>query len=167
MRDVHLVLDKFDDRQDEVRVAKPAEDIVEDTQVLILHAPRDAMGEGRKDNAMNLGKLCLDSARHGESIVVGITRHTNDEVDACRGKHLLGFLYRRDLRESRWIAESKLHIFIVDLLFHASVVLKHESIVGIGYNQHIINMSRHDIDESDILEDKLRPFLRYLCRHRN
>ena len=43
---------------------------------------------------MDLRELGLDGTCHSEGIVVGIARHTDDEVDARRGEHLLGFLDR-------------------------------------------------------------------------
>ena len=40
---VHLVLQQFDDGHDEVRVAKPAEDVVEHRHILVLYALRDTV----------------------------------------------------------------------------------------------------------------------------
>ena len=40
---VHLVFYQLDDGQDEIRIAQPAEHVVEDTHVLVLDALSDAV----------------------------------------------------------------------------------------------------------------------------
>ena len=45
MLQVHLILNQLDDGEDEVGVAQPAEDIIEDTQVFILHTLGNTMRE--------------------------------------------------------------------------------------------------------------------------
>ena len=44
---VQAVLNQLDDGQQELGVAQPAEDVLEGGQVLVLHAARDAVAEGR------------------------------------------------------------------------------------------------------------------------
>ena len=129
---IHLVLDKFNDRQDEVCVAKPAENVVEYRQVLVLHTLCYAVRERRKHHAVNLRESRLYVACHREGVVVGIARHTYYEVDVHGAQHLIGFLRCAHLRECRRIAQSQLHIFVVYLLLNTSVVFKHECVVGVG-----------------------------------
>ena len=164
--DVHLVLNELDDGEDEVGVAEPAKDIVEDAQVLVLHALADAVGERSEHHAVDVGELLLDASRHGESVVVGISGHADDEVDLRRAENLLRLLDGRHLGERGWIAQSKLRILVIDLFLHAPVVLKHEGIVGIGHDEHIIDMAHHQVDKRHVLEDEPRPFLGYLGRHK-
>ncbi len=86
--DVHLVLYQLNDRKDEVGITQPAEDIVEHTHVLVLNAARDAVTERGEHHTRHLGELRLHVAGHGKSVVVGIARHADDEVDARRFHHL-------------------------------------------------------------------------------
>ena len=79
--DVHLVLKQFDDRHDEVGVAKPAEDIVEHRHILVLNTLGDTMRERRQHHAGNIRMSGLHLTGHCKGIVVGITRHTDHEVD--------------------------------------------------------------------------------------
>ena len=92
--DVHLVLQQLDDGHDEVRVAEPAEDIVEDGHVLVLNALGDAVREGCQHHAGNVRVGGLDLAGHGEGIVVGITRHTDNQVDVGGFQYGTGLLGR-------------------------------------------------------------------------
>ena len=147
---VHLVLDKLDDGHDEVGVAQPAENIVEDAKVLVLHAARNAMREGREHHAMDLRELALDGARHGEGIIVGCTGHTDHQVDLGSGQYLLSLSDSRHLRERGRITKPKLHVFVENLLFHAAIVLEHKSVVGIGHDEHIVNATHHQVDKRHI-----------------
>ena len=104
--EVHAVLDELDDGEDEIGVSEPAEHIVEHRQVFVLHATGDAMREWRKHHATHLRVFGLDLPGHGERVVVGITRHRDDEVDVCGTHHLAGLLDGRDLCERGWIAQS-------------------------------------------------------------
>ena len=78
---VHLVLYQLDNGEDEVGVAEPAEHVVEDGEVFVLHALRDAMREGREHYAVHMWELRLYVTRHAERVVVGVARHTDYEVD--------------------------------------------------------------------------------------
>ncbi len=96
---------------------------------------------------MDIGELALDIARHIEGIIVGIARHTDDEVDDGGAQHLGSLFGGRDLGKGWWITESQLHILIIYLLLDTSIILKHERIVRVGYNQHIVDTSHHQIDK--------------------
>ena len=159
--EVHFVLNEFYNRQYQVGISKPAEHVVEYRQVLVLHSFRDAVREWRQHHAMNLGKTSLDVARHRECVVVGIARHTYHKVDIHGAQHLIGFLRRAHLRERRRIAQSQLNVFVVYFLLNTSVVFKHEGVVGIGYDEHVVYASHHKIHERHVFQDKLAVFLRY------
>ena len=97
--EVHLVLYELDDGENEVGVAEPAEHIVEDAEVLVLHALRYAVRERREHDAVHVRKSRLDVPRHRERIVVGIARHADHEVDVHGAEHLVSLLRGAHLRE--------------------------------------------------------------------
>ena len=119
---VHLILYELDDGEDEVGVAQPAEYVIEDAEVFVLHTLGDAVGERGEYHAVDIRELALDIARHIEGIVVGIARHTDDEVDDG-GAQYLGCLFGgRYLGEGWGVTESQLHILIIYLLLDASII---------------------------------------------
>ena len=160
--DVHLVLDELYYGKDEVGVAEPAEHIVEDAQVLVLHAARDAVREGREDHTVDVGKRVFDVASHGEGIVVGVAGHADHEVYVHGAQHAACLLGGAHLCERGRIAQAKLHILVIDLLLHAPVVFKHESIVGVGHDKDVIDSSHHKVDKRHILKIKLAKLLWYV-----
>ena len=162
MVDVHLVLQQFDDRHDEVGIAQPAEHVVEHRHILVLDALGDTVRERRQHHAGDIRMCGLHLAGHGERIVVGITRHTDHQIDIGGLQYFASLLRRRHLRERGWIAHTEFHILIEDLLVDAAVILEHECIVGISHNKNIEDASRHQIDERHILQIEFIPFLWYL-----
>ena len=163
---VHLVLYEFDDGQDEVGIAQPAEHVVEDGKILVLHALGNSVREGRQHHTMYVGPFRLDVACHGEGVVVGVARHADDQVYVGGGEYLRCLLGSAHLCECRWIAQSELHILVVDFLFHSSVVLEHEGIVGIGNDEHVIDAPHHQVDKRHVFQVELVPFLWYVFFHR-
>ena len=123
MFQVHLVLYQLDDGKNQVGIAQPAENIIKDAQILILHSLGDAMGERSKHDAMDIRKLALDVTSHIKGIIVGITRHANHEVYDCGSQNFCCFFRSRDLRKSWRVTKSQLHIFIVYLLLDTSIIL--------------------------------------------
>ena len=107
--------------------------------------------------------LSLDFACHGKGIVIRITRHTDHQVDIGVVKHLIGFLCGRYLSERGWVAHTQLHIFVEDLLVDTAIILEHEGIVGIGYNQYVEDAFCHQVNKRHILQIELIPFLWYLA----
>ena len=163
---IHLVLYQFDDREYEVGIAQPAEYVVEDRQVFVLHALGDAMRERSEHYAVHVGKLVLDVAGHGEGVVVGVAGHTYHQIYVGGLQHLLGLLGGAHLSEGGRIAQSQQHIFIVDFLLDASVVFEHEGVVGVGDDEHIVDASHHQIDKAHVFEIELLPLGRYLRFHK-
>ena len=98
----------------------------------------------------------------GERIVVGITRHTDHQVDVGSLQHGIGLLRGRYLRERWRIAHTEFHILIEDLLIDTSVVLQHEGVVGISHDEDIEDTPRHQIDERHILQIEFIPHSRVL-----
>ena len=105
----------------------------------------------------------LDLTGHREGIIVGITRHTDHQIDIRRVQHLIGLLSSRHLGEGRWIAHTQFHILVEDLLVYSSVVLQHEGVVGISHDEDIEDTSRHKVDERHILQVEFVPRLWYLA----
>ena len=60
MFEVHAVFHQFDDGEQQFRISQPAEDILEDAQVLVLHAFRDTMTEGGQHDNRGCGVVLLD-----------------------------------------------------------------------------------------------------------
>ena len=119
---VHLILNELDDGEDEVGVAQPAEYVIEDAEVFVLHSLGDAVGERGEYHAVDIRELALDITRHIEGIVVGIARHTDDEVDDGGAQHL-GCLFGGGHLGKGWgVTESQLHILIIYLLLDASII---------------------------------------------
>ena len=158
---VHFVLYEFDDRQEQVCVAQPAEHIFEDAQVLMLHALRDAMTERREHHNRDVRVVHLDVASNVEHIVVVRAWHTNHQFEARLPQLLLSLLLRSNLEEARRIAKPQLGVFLKNLLIHAAVVLKNEGIVGIGNEQHIEDAPLHHVNKRGVVEHE-RTFLRAL-----
>ena len=148
---VHLVLNEFYDGQDEVGVSEPAEHVVEDAEVFVLHATRDAVGEWCEHHTVYVGESRLYVARHGKGVVVGIARHTYHEVYVHGAQHTQRFLGGANLCKCRRIAQAKLHVLVIDFLFHTSVVFKHEGIVWICHYQHIVDAPHHEVDKRHVL----------------
>ena len=167
MLNVHLVFYQLDDRQDEVGVAQPAEDIVEGGHVLVLYAFGDAMRERRQYHTGDVGRTHLHVAGHGKGIVVGVARHTDDEVYISGLQHIAGLFCGRHLGERGWIAHTQFHILVKNFLIDASVILQHEGIIGIGHYQNVEDAARHQVDERDVFQKEIIKLLRDIITHHN
>ena len=158
---VHAVLQQLDDGEDEVGVAQPAEHVVEDAHVLVLDALGDAVREGGQHHAGHLRGHLLHVTGHGEGIVIGITRHADDEVDVGGLQHLVGLLGRRHLSERGRIAHAQLAVLVEQFLVNAPVILQHEGIIRVSHYQHMEDAPRHQIDERHVLQKEVIELLRY------
>ena len=107
-----------------------------------------------------MGRLHLTGHRKG--VVVGITRHTDHEINIRRAQHLIGLLSGRYLREGRWVTHTQFHIFVEDFLIDASVVFEHEGVVRVSHDEHVEDASCHQVHKRHILQIKLIPLLWYL-----
>ena len=150
--EVHFVLDELDDGEQEVGIAQPAEDILKDTEVLVLHAPGDAVAEGGQHHQRDLGETLLDVAGNAEHIVVFGTGHTDDEVEGSALEFNFGFFGRSHLEEARRKTEAEFGIFVKNFLVYTSVVFEHERIVGIGYDEDIADAPHHEVGEGRIAQ---------------
>ena len=162
---IHLVFDELDDGENEVGIAQPTEHVVEDGEVFILHTAGDAVGKRREHHAVNVGEVGLNGAGHGERIVVGIAGHTDHQVHIGGFKHLGRLLGCRHLGERGRIAQAEFGVFVVYFFLHASVVFEHESVVGIGHDEHVVDAASHQVDERHVFQIKLVPLLWYFRFH--
>ena len=83
MLQIHLILYQLNNRKDQVGITQPAEYIIEDTQILILHTLGDTMREWSQHNTVDIRKLTFDIAGNIESIIIRITWHTNHQIYNC------------------------------------------------------------------------------------
>ena len=142
---VHLVLDEFDDGEQQFRIAQPAEHILESREVLVYHAASDAVAERCENHDGQCRKLVLDATGDVEHIVVVRSWHTDDEVELRLPYQSGGFFLRGSTEETRWIAKAQLGIFVKNLFIHTPIVLQHERIIGIGDDEHVEHTSLHQI----------------------
>ena len=144
---IHLILYQLDDGENEIGVAQPTKHVVEDAQVLIFHSLGNAMGKWGQHHAMDIRELGLHVTSHIKGIIVGIARHTNDQVDIRGTQHLGCLLGSRNLGKGRRITKSQFDIFIIDFLLNTPIVLQHKGIIRISNYQDIINATHHQIDK--------------------
>ena len=144
---VHLVLNQLDDGKQQVRVAQPAEHIVENGEVHVFHALAYAVAERCQDDNRYHRILHLDAPRDVEHIIVVRARHTYNQVEGGLAQLLFRLFLGSHLEETRRIAQPQLHILVENLLFHPPVVLQHERIIRIGNQQHVENPPLHQVHE--------------------
>ena len=147
MLKIHLILNQLDDGKNQVGITQPAEDIIEDAQILVLHSLGNAMREWSKNYTVNIRKLALDVTGHIKGIIIRITWHTDYQVDHSRTQYLRSLLRGRNLSKSRRITKTKFHILIIYLLLDSPIIFKHERIIRVSYNQHIVDTTHHKIDK--------------------
>ena len=153
--EVHFVLNEFDNREEEVGVAQPAEDVFEDAQVLVLHTRGDAVTEGREHHEGDGGVALFDGAGDVEGFAVVRARHDDDEVERCALQFAPRFFGRGGQHEARRIAQRECGIFVEEFLVNAPIVLQHEGIVGVGQDEDVEHAARHQIDERSVFQKNL------------
>ena len=78
---IHLVLNQFDDGEDQVRIAQPTEHVIEDSHILVLDTFGDTMRERGEHHTRNLWSHLLHLTSYLKGVVVSITWHTDHQVD--------------------------------------------------------------------------------------
>ena len=149
---VHLVLNQLDDGHQQVRIPQPAEHVLKDAQVLVLHTRPDTVRERREHHQRYFLILLLDGTRNVEGVAVVRARHHNYQVEGRVPQLLPGLLLGRHLRESGRVSETQVHVLDEDLFIDASVIFQHECIVRIGHQQHVEDSLGHQVHERCILE---------------
>ena len=154
MLEVHLVLDEFDDGDEKVGVAEPAEDIFKDGEVLVLHATGDAVAEGGEHDEWNLAEALLDAAGNVKDVVVFRTRHANHEIKGRIPQLLVCLARRSDLKEAGRIAQAELGILVKNFFIDAPVVFEHEGIIGVGDDEHVADAPHHEVHERGVAQQR-------------
>ncbi|CDD51019.1 conserved domain protein [Bacteroides sp. CAG:875] len=78
---VHLVLNQFDDGDQQVGISQPAEHVFKNAQVLVFHPFLDAMRKRSQHHQRQMGILPLDVAGNVEGVTIVRTRHADDQVE--------------------------------------------------------------------------------------
>ena len=149
---IHLILNQFDDGQQQFRITQPAEHIFEHTQIFILHTARDAMREGSEHHNGECRELSLDASSNIEHIIISRSWHTNDQIKLRPANQSCRILLRSSTEETRRITQTQLRILIKNLFIHTSIIFQHEGIIGIRNNQHIEHALLHQIHKLGLAE---------------
>ena len=105
------------------------------------------MRERCQYHARHVRRHLLDVTGNGKGIVVGITRHADDQIDVSGLQYLISLFRRTDLCERRRIAHTQFRVLVEEFLVDAPVVLQHEGVVRIGYYQYVEDATCHQVDE--------------------
>ena len=124
----------------------------------MFHAGGNAVTERGEHHQRQFLISVLDGACNVENIRRVGTRHDDDEVETVDCKVGIGLIFCGYQCEARRIAQSQRCIFVEKLFFDASVILKHEGIVGIGDEQHVEDALENQVHIICILEIKLVEF---------
>ena len=89
--EIHLVLNEFDDGEEQFCVAQPAEHILKYGKVLILHPLCDAMAEWGEDHNRDFLVFRLDFASDVEHVAASGSRHADDEFKSGAFQFLFRF----------------------------------------------------------------------------
>ena len=143
MFQIHFVLYQFDDRNQQIGVAQPAEDIFKDRQIFVFHTSRDAVAKWREHHYRYLLIAHFDRARDVKHIVIVRTGHTDHKVESGAAQFAFGLLGRSYLIEARRIAQAQFGIFVEYLFVYAPIVFQHKRIVGIGDQEYVENAAPH------------------------
>ena len=145
LRGVHVVLDELDDGDDEVRVAVPAEDVVEPRAVLLLDAAVDVLREGGQQRHGNLRMALLDQPGEGEDVGFADVVHRQDEVERIvLGEQRQRFGRRAHARERRRVGHVQVEVLLVDLRFDVSVLLEDVAVVAATDEQNLVDPVLHE-----------------------
>ena len=142
---VHLVLDELDDGDDELRVAVPAEDVVQSRAVLLLYPAVDVLRKGGQQRHGDIPMALLDDAGEGEDVGLAHVVHGEDEVERIvAGERLERFGRRADACERGGIREVQVDILLVDLRFDVPVLLEDVAVVAAAHEQDFVNPVFHE-----------------------
>ena len=150
--EIHFVFYQLNDRQQQIGVSQPAEDVFKVGEVFVLDASCDAVAEGGENDKGDVLEAMFDAACNVEGVAIVCAWHHNDEIEGVAVEFSPGFSFCAYLREARRIAQGECGIFIEELLIDAPIVFEHEGIVGVGDEEHIEDTPRHEIDKRGIFE---------------
>ena len=142
---VHGILDELDDGDDELRVAVPAEDVVECRAVALLDAAVDIRREGGQQRDGDARVALLDDVGKGEDVGLADVVHRQDEVV---GVVLVQQLERLGCRahagERGGIREVEFEVLLVNLRLDVAVLLEDVAVVAAADQQNLVNPVFHE-----------------------
>ena len=142
---VHLVLDELDDGDDQVRVAVPAEDVVESRAVLLPEPAVDVLREGGQQCDRDLRVALLGEFGKGEDVGFADVVHRQDEVvGVVLGQRLERLAGRTHARERGRIRHVEVQILLIDLRFDVAVLLEDVAVVAAADEQDLVDAVFHE-----------------------
>ena len=154
VRRIHLVLDQFDDGQQQFRITEPAEYIVYGTQILIGNTFGHLLGKRRKDDDRDLRITPLDFVGCRKNIAVVHVGHADDQSIFPRTEFRESLSFRCDMRKARRITQIERCIFVKDLFVHTTIILQHECIVFGCDKKDVVDTFVHQTGKRSIFEDQ-------------
>ena len=150
--DVHFIFDQFDDGQQKVGIAKPAEDIIDNAFSGFIEFQGDFTGKGGQDHDWDRRVFQLDFFSKAEGIHFFGGKHDDDQVYFFLVKYFESFFLGGGKVKLRWVAKAEGNIFDKDLLIDTTVVFQHKGVVSAGDQQHVVNTAAHQFIERCVAE---------------
>ena len=149
---IHPIFDQLNDRQQEVGVPQPAEDIVDGREVLVLQSDAYLPVEVGEDHNGNLIVLFPDALGQGEGIILSQVQHFYHQIDVAilhdsEGLGRCGGFYKNG-----GIAKIQRHILVEDLLVDAPILLQHEEVIVGRDDEHSTDALLHQQVEGCMAE---------------
>ena len=161
---VHPVLDQLDDRQDQVGVAVPAEDIVNRRTVFALYAAVNILRQVGQQHERNFGMQRLELFREVEYVEIPDIEHTDNQVKIIFTLQQLQRLGRTaHPRERRRVAQVQLHILVVELHLQAPVLFEGIGIIAAADQQNPADAPAHQVTVVGFGEPARAGWNRFLC----
>ena len=141
---VHAVFDQLDDRQDQVGVAVPVENVVDAGGVLPLEPPVQVARAVEQQHDGDVGPQLLDLFRRVEHVQLADVEHADHQIEVgIVPQHFERFDRRADPPERGRVAQVQLDILAVDLHVDAAVFLERISVVAAADEQYAPDASLH------------------------
>ena len=135
---VGQVFEEFDDGQDEVRAAVPAEHIVQDRSILLENLPADGLGIVHEHDKRGIVRIGLQFGCQGENTFILLVVHADDHVDAVViPQDLTGTVRRFRPDKPGRIAQVQVDVFPGDGGLDLAVFVQDESIVVAADHQDL------------------------------
>ena len=142
---VHGILDELDDGDDELRVAVPAEHVVEPRAVLLADAAVDVLRKAGQQRHRDLRIALLDGARECEDVGFADVVHRQYEIErAVLGQQVERFARRPHARERGRIAQIQFEIFRIDLRLDMAVLFEDVTVITATYQQDFMDAVLHE-----------------------
>jgi hypothetical protein len=140
---IHLILDQLDNRQQQVGVPQPAENIIDGGEVLLLQPQAHLAVEVGQHHDGDIVIFFLYTLGQVKRIDISDIQHLNHQVDLLALHDLKGLPGCIGLDERRRVPQVQRYIFVEDLLIHAAILLQHKEIVVAADDQYFPDPSLH------------------------